>query len=300
MQTANKKAAHCIFERVLSFSGLTPQERVSTLLNHAYTALITAQPGAAYRDLRIIDDLLGTGITLDQPERAAYLERQKEACAALDIDSLTERSLAAPDNRDYPSEAPYDGENWGVYATRDIAPGETVRGSGYNLVVVEPPEEARWQYWFKPDRDQQTRTTMQVLAICRAVHELIDDPRKALAWGDLYPRIKSRSRSDHSVSDTLCEQASISLRAISDKISKNSRMTRSDMTGSEKTDAFGRLPAWIYVDPVDAKTNHSCIPNIATVDSDDGMVSLSNHPSKSQSNPLARNHICRPDAVDSS
>ena len=85
----------------------------------------------------------------------------------------------------------------------------------------------------------QAATTAHVFAVCRAVHDMIDDPRKAASWAELHPRDSVDSIGGMTVTEEVSEQYSISPMNISAKISRNARMAaqRGD-TASTVKDAF--------------------------------------------------------------
>lgn len=211
---------------------------------------------------------------MDKDQRIAYSEQLKEASQALNIDPLTGRPVNLIENVGYTSEARLVDGSWGIFATRDIEFADVVRPQRQKLILVLPAFGTRFDFWVKPSKDIQAGTTAHVAAICQAIHDLIDDPRKAADWADLHPRNQVDLVDELTVSGCLSEQYAISPLDISLKISRNARSSGygSD-DASEFRDVFDRRPFGIHIDPADAKGNHSCMPNMMNVSDRTGRVS---------------------------
>ena len=101
--TTKVQLAHRAYERILSNSEQSTQERAKALIGHAALSVALHLYGTAFRDLQAIDDLLGQGVVLDQQQRNDYLELRRDASERLGIDPLTAQSTARADTADYPS-----------------------------------------------------------------------------------------------------------------------------------------------------------------------------------------------------
>ena len=248
-----------MYQRILSSSTITPAERLSALLNHSYTSLLNDLPGTAYRDLCAIDELAKEGVKLDTKQQAKHVARFREAAGKLNIDPVSGKTIEAADSASYPAEFRFNGQSWGLYAKRDIELGEIVRPMGY-ILVSSDRGDSKWQFWFRPDADKQSRTTAQIFAVCRAVHDLVDDPRKAEAWAALHPRQDTHGQHEYSIKRELASQIAISAADLGDKFARNSGGKHN--AGSTRLDMYGRESGDAELDPIYSKTNHCCVPNI--------------------------------------
>lgn len=244
---------------MLSAKDITPALHLSALLNHSYTSLLLDLPGSALRDLLAAS----RDHKVDDAQKAKIAGRIRTACADLGIDLATKQPLPEQERDADLWIQRFENGSWASFAKRDIEMGELI-ATETSYLVIQDPHEARWEFWYLPHEKALPRTSNQLRAIAKSIHQLIDNPLKAAAWAGLHPRRGDFDvTASFDVAECLASQYCISPKEVSDKLAMNGR--GKPFVGKIGLDLYGREKGAFGLQLTDAKVNHDCVANTLEV-----------------------------------
>ncbi|KAK4686583.1 hypothetical protein P7C73_g3545, partial [Tremellales sp. Uapishka_1] len=289
----NPSLAIIFYTRALLAARLETQLKLALLLNRAQAGISGNRPGLAWRDCLTIDGLAAgpEGLKLSLAEKQKLLHRKMKAAQGLGhveaalrfaTDAVNLEIKDAKRTRDAIArqrESQKKGrrlEDWGSLAEIRSSKG---RGEGVfaiqkikagTLVLAAPAtltaylnEQCQYEFSDRPTWDQgKLRTTANVIAICKAVHEMLDNPLFYEKIARLHPQIaQAENMNLVDIDRPTFSQRVIDVDLIRTKFSSNASWLSETEQGQPRLDYLGRACQGTKVNMGYSKLNHSCVPN---------------------------------------